>query len=897
MKVHGQRSTKAFFAVGGAVMLALFLATASLPSLRLAPEIALAEPGDIVLCSTDASGAQGNGDSGILGYLSTDEKPAISADGRYVAFVSDATNLVPGDTNGCADVFRKDLDSGEIICASTDSLGTQADCDSEHPAISADGRYVVFDTSADLAPNSSDIGTDVYRKDLLTGETRICSYRTPPPPPPDPTPPLDCKRPAISADGRYVVFDSADQGMVADDVNDDWDVIRADMNVSPPTFTLCTTSTTGVQGNAACHHPCITQDGRFVAFDSWADNLVAGDTNSSADVFRKDLQTGETVRCSTDSGGNQASGQSYYAGISDDGRFISFFSSAADLVPDDTNEADDVFRKDLQTGETLRCSTDSSGGEGYRWMDNQWQSMSADGRYVAFTSHAPNLDPPMVYNGLEVFRKDLDSGETIRCCTSDRGIYGEKDSYGPAITADGKYVAFLSEATTLVPGDSNGKVDVFRKEVGEPAWPTWYFAEGCTDGGFETWILVQNPNANTVTVDLLLETNESQEVLPDLQDVHIPPYSRISFNLGSYIVRYSVATIVSSADGMVVCERAMYGNSRAWAHDSIGSTQPSSTWYLAEGCTAGGMETWVMIMNPNGTTVNADVTLMTELGPIEPPELQGIALDPYACGAFDIGRYVQNYDVSTMVTSTGGSVVCERSMYGNSRTWAHNSVGVSSMSAEWYFAEGCTAGGMETWILLQNPNPFEVICGMLLYTDQGIISVDPDDSPYIHIPAGSRRTINLGQYVTSYEVSAYIYHPFPGEEPRPLVCERAMYGGGRAWAHDSIGVTEPSTTWYLAEGCTAGGMETWLLVENPLGEDVEMNITMQTDAGLIAPDELQGYVLPAHSRSTFNLNDYILETYNVSTMVEALGAGWIVVERAMYGNGRTWAHDSIGYSP
>jgi|GEM_PF-3408089 len=147
---------------------------------------------------------------------------------------------------------------------------------------------------------------------------------------------------------------------------------------------------------------------------------------------------------------------------------------------------------------------------------------------------------------------------------------------GTCMSADGAYEVFSSAVDSQVPGDTDGYISVFRSAPMEHTWPTWYFAEGYTADGFKTWILVQNPNPGTARVNLFLDTIEGREILPEPQGILVPAYSRISFDLGSYIVRYSVATVVSSVDGMVVCERALYRGGRAWAHDSIGSTQPAS---------------------------------------------------------------------------------------------------------------------------------------------------------------------------------------------------------------------------------------------------------------------------------------------------------------------------------
>jgi hypothetical protein len=160
----------------------------------------------------------------------------------------------------------------------------------------------------------------------------------------------------------------------------------------------------------------------------------------------------------------------------------------------------------------------------------------------------------------------------------------------------------------------------------------------------------------------------------------------------------------------------------------------------------------------------------------------------------------------------------------------------------------------------------------------------------VPIPAGSRSTFNVGRFVTTYDVSTKVT-----SSDGNVICERAMYWGDRIGGHDSRGVTAPAPTWYLAEGATDGGFETWLLVQNPGTDAVHVDIAFQTEAGEVAPAELQGVPIPAGSRSTFNVGNYVM-TYDVSTRVTA-SDGNVICERAMYWGDRIGGHDSIGYAP
>ncbi|MDI6831635.1 MAG: DUF5719 family protein [Actinomycetota bacterium] len=205
---------------------------------------------------------------------------------------------------------------------------------------------------------------------------------------------------------------------------------------------------------------------------------------------------------------------------------------------------------------------------------------------------------------------------------------------------------------------------------------TWYLAEGSTDGDMETWLLVQNPGQQAVHVNIVLQTGGGPVAEPDLTNVEIPAASRRSFNLGSFATDYDLSTRVDCLDGEVICERAMYGNGRTWAHDSIGVTSPSATWYLAEGSTGGGMETFVLIQNPGTEAATVNVSFQTDSAEVEPAELQGVGIAAGTRRTFKVNDFVpDSYNVSTRVEATSGEVICERAMYGNGRTWAHDSIG------------------------------------------------------------------------------------------------------------------------------------------------------------------------------------------------------------------------------
>jgi Tol biopolymer transport system component len=196
-----------------------------------------------------------------------------------------------------------------------------------------------------------------------------------------------------------------------------------------------------------------------VAIWSSADNLVPDDSNGIGDVFVKDLQTGAVTLVSADASGNQGNAESEEPNISADGRYVAFMSVADNLVPGDVNGSRDVFVKDLQTGAITLVSADASGIQGNNVSEGS--SISADGRYVAFVSDADNLVAGDSNGVADLFVKDLQTGAITRMSTDASGSEGNAFSHDAAISADGRYVTFFSEADNLVPGDTNGVADVF----------------------------------------------------------------------------------------------------------------------------------------------------------------------------------------------------------------------------------------------------------------------------------------------------------------------------------------------------------------------------------------------------------------------------------------------------
>ena len=268
--------------------------------------------------------------------------------------------------------------------------------------------------------------------------------------------------PAISSDGSYVAFSSYANNLVEGDTNGRQDIFIHDTQAG--ITTRVSVNSSGAQGNNDSYTPSISADGRMVAFSSDAGNLVSGDTNGWEDIFVHDRQTGLTTRVSVSSTGAQNNDASFYPSISPDGRYVTFSSYARNLVSGDTNNVSDIFVHDRQTGLTSRVSVDSAGDQSNG--DSYLSSISADGRYVAFYSCADNLmsDDANGYH-TDVFMHDRQTGNTSTISVDSAGSLGDNDSYDPTISADGRYILFTSNADNLVSGDTNNTSDVFMHDT------------------------------------------------------------------------------------------------------------------------------------------------------------------------------------------------------------------------------------------------------------------------------------------------------------------------------------------------------------------------------------------------------------------------------------------------
>jgi Tol biopolymer transport system component len=386
---------------------------------------------------------------------------SISADGRFVAFSSWASNLVDGDTNAVDDVFVRDLLTNTTERVSVTSTGEEANDRSSDPVISGDGRFVVFWSAAtNLVPGDLGDIYDVFIRDRALGTTEKISVDSNGLPGD-----ADSMSSSISPDGRFVTFRSwADNLDPAHGANGYWHVYLRDRQLQ--TTELVDMSSLGVTANFDSNMCSSSADSRFIVFDSMASNLVPGDTWMNFETFLRDRLLGTTERVDLAWDGTPSNGlQNFFRAVSDDGRFVAFGSDGTNLVPDDTNGWSDVFVRDRVNATTERVSISFDGTEG------NWNSgletplmMTPDARFIVFQSRAWNLVAGDHFNGRDLFLRDRTNGTTEQLSVSSGGGQVPGDSFGPSVSPDGRFIAFLSNAAHLIPFDTNGFSDVFVRD-------------------------------------------------------------------------------------------------------------------------------------------------------------------------------------------------------------------------------------------------------------------------------------------------------------------------------------------------------------------------------------------------------------------------------------------------
>ncbi len=421
---------------------------------------------DLVSRATGVAGAGADGESRTV---------SISADGRRVAFLSDADNLSAEDVNTAANVFVRDLEAGTttLVTRASGAAGAPANLGSLGPRLSADGLSVAFSSGATtLSPDDASELESIYLRRLDTQVTTLVSRATGAT---GASADGSSFQPTISADGRFVAFQSNSSNLSGDATATSYtNIFVRDTVTNTTTLVSRAGGPGGAQGDSASLQPAISADGRYVAFSSMATNLSPDDGDATQDIFVRDRLTDTTALVSRASGpaGAAADMGGGAPALSPDGRFVTFSSGATNLSPEDDDDATDVFVRDLTTNATILASR-AEGPSGAPGDDSSGIStMSADGRFITFASVADNLSAEDDNGVRNVFVRDLLAG-TTRLVSRAPGPAGAPatggDSVSPWISSDGRHVAFESDADNLSADDVNSVKNIFARTLAPPA--------------------------------------------------------------------------------------------------------------------------------------------------------------------------------------------------------------------------------------------------------------------------------------------------------------------------------------------------------------------------------------------------------------------------------------------
>jgi len=426
---------------------------------------------------------------------------SVSADGRFVVFDSTATNLVAGDTNAHRDVFLRDRQAGTTVLISKNpTTGDIGNGDSLQPFISADGNFVTFESRASNLLSGDTLGfKDVFRFNVQTGALQLVSATN--------TAGTtfaggNSGDAGMSSDGRFVAFTSFAANLGGVDGNGENDVYLRDMQTGANTLVSVNTGNVSA-GNALSFDPTISSDGRFVSFRSDASNLAANDTNGARDSFVRDMQSHVTTLVSVNLAGASANASSDSNAVSGDGRFVVFQSKATDLVTNDGNNNSDVFLRDTQTNTTRllsinRFGTSSAGGA------SEFPAISQDGSFASFSSTAPDIVAGDTNGREDVFLRDLKRGPLTLVSANTAGAASNGRSFDPFLSQDGNFVVFSSDATDLSGTIATaGKTNIYLVNTPAPTTSTDTVPPTVTFGQ----VLPINPGATTVDFTVNLADN------------------------------------------------------------------------------------------------------------------------------------------------------------------------------------------------------------------------------------------------------------------------------------------------------------------------------------------------------------------------------------------------------
>ncbi|WP_396624570.1 hypothetical protein [Luteitalea sp.] len=830
------------------------------------------------------------------------------ADSGVVAFHSDEPLLVSNDLNGDTDVFTS---NGTVITRHTfpaTGLPESYSGQTIRPAPSYDGSIVAFlSSTTQLVSGDTNSKTDVFVRNRTTGATTRL-------PVPVGYESLDADWVTISHDGRFVAY-SRGAAFVFDRVNG--------------TTTLVSTATPGgtpVSGG----QPRISASGRYVAYLTAAAFDVA-DTNGLNDVYRWDRLTGTQVLVSRGVAG--ANGGSAAAGISGDGNLVSFVSGATNLATDgstDTNGRADVFVRNVTAGTTLRVSAGLDATAGVFMRD---PFISADGSTVTFLGSASQQSEATTVASDVYVVKSNGTGLRGPLSGPTEGVGGSGGAFDPTISMYGRFLVFRSYATDLGVTDTNAAADVYARQIlGTPGASTFGAAQrisvagGGTQGTGGTGLDSENPEIIGTGKTVVFQSGFGNLVADDTNYI-VDAFARGGV-FGNGECDYIPSNYVAFAQQNLL--DPCTNNGSPWADpdgDGVTNEEESNgggdgnpvlgtyTRYFAEGATktAGlNFDTRIALANPSADTVTGVISYQLPSGAqvpttpftLGPYERKTVLLDEQD-GIAETGP-AASYEFSTTVKATA-PVGVDRTMTWDKSTYSgHAETGVVSASRKWYFAEGATIGGFNLFYLLQNPSAAPVTVEGRFLLGTGAVHAKT-----YTLPPNSRfnvwanvETINGATPLANAELSA----EFTVTAGAAIIAERAMYRGANPLfkaGHESAGVTELSTEWFLAEGNAGAFFDEFVLIGNttPNAALVQADFVVGNTGTIYSKQ----YTVQPNSRFNIWVDEeelapgvFPFRTGNtdVSVRIRSLNLVPLIVERAMWwpGSSSTWyeAHNSPG---
>ncbi len=449
--------------------------------------------------------------------------------------------------------------------------------------------------------------------------------------------------------------------------------------------------------------------------------------------------------------------------------------------------------------------------------------------------------------------------------------------FGAAANIGSYSLRFFNENLFAAVSNDTTGVEVWRSIT---SYPTWYLAEGSTAWGFSEYISIANPNNTAVNCAVTYNTTGGPVNGPN---VPLPPYSQATLDPAALLGSQDFSTRVTCLEGRnIAVDRTMTwtgsGTTNPEGHNSVGVTAPSTNWYLPEGSSEWGFESWLLIQNPGHADATCNVTYMIEGGA---PQTITRTVPANSRRTYSMEDDIGRKDASIMVESNL-PVIPERAMYRNDRREGHDSIGTTTAAHDYYLAEGTSAWGFATYVLVQNPNPTPTEVTVTYMTPAG-----PKPQVPFNMPANSRRTIRVNDQLPNTDFSTRVTGSMP------IIAERAMYwnnGTGEA-CHDSVGMDAPHAAFLLPDGEASGSHETWTLVQNPNTEPVAITVSYFTPSG--AGNTSFNDTVPANSRKTYSMANSIAGRASIRVACTTPGKK-IMVERAMYWNGRDAGTDTIG---